>query len=437
MTDAIETEIVRRTDQPDRRTIETDICVLGAGISGLSAALEAAEAGADVTLVDATDSIGGQAVWSKIGTIIGLYSHGREPRQLTHGVADDFIGDLEPAGAIVRRRSSEEIFGTDRATVVFNYDQVALGRWFERRVADAGITTIVNGLMTDATIDDGRVRHIDVAHRFGSVRVEADGYVDASGDASLTWAAGLECREPTAPIYGTMKFLIEGYDTAAMASLDMSEVNERLEAVGGDYDLLRDSGHMHDLPEKDFLTANVTHMETPLDPLESANMVFEGREKADNALAFFKAEFPDVFSGASVRSYANPGIRMTRWIVGRRQLTLDDLESGARPPDAVGRAAWWVELHDVPEGISWVDFPNDHVYYIPLSCMIPAEADNIVATGRCVDADVNALAAIRVMGPGIAMGAAAAHALDLSGPGPVHDVDMDALQERLSDNLGA
>lgn len=126
---------------------------------------------------------------------------------------------------------------------------------------------------------------------------------------------------------------------------------------------------------------------------------------------------------------------MTRWIVGRRQLTIDDVESGERPDDAVGRAAWWVELHDSMSGTHWEELPSDHVYYLPLSCMIPDGADNLVAAGRCVDADTKALSAIRVMGPCIAMGTAAAHALDLAGTDPVHDVDMAALQERLADNL--
>ena len=67
--------------------------------------------------------------------------------------------------------------------------------------------------------------------------------------------------------------------------------------------------------------------------------------------------------------------------------------------------------------------------------MVPLGADNIVAAGRCVDADVLALSAIRVMGPCIAMGAAAAHALDLAGGGAVQDVDHAALQRRLTDNL--
>jgi hypothetical protein len=67
--------------------------------------------------------------------------------------------------------------------------------------------------------------------------------------------------------------------------------------------------------------------------------------------------------------------------------------------------------------------------------MIPREADNIVAAGRCVDADVSALSAIRVMGPCIAMGAAAAQALDIAGSGPVHEIDYAELQRRLADNL--
>jgi FAD dependent oxidoreductase len=67
--------------------------------------------------------------------------------------------------------------------------------------------------------------------------------------------------------------------------------------------------------------------------------------------------------------------------------------------------------------------------------MVPRDADNVVAAGRCVDADVHALSAIRVMGPCIAMGTAAAHALDLAGRGSVHDVDMRKLQQRLYDNL--
>jgi hypothetical protein len=150
---------------------------------------------------------------------------------------------------------------------------------------------------------------------------------------------------------------------------------------------------------------------------------------------FLRNEFPEMFARVQVRHYGNPGIRQTRWIVGRRQLTLDDIRAARRPRDAVARCAWWVELHDTPELVHWERFPDGHVYYIPLSCMVPAEVDNIVAAGRCVDADAYALSAVRVMGPCIAMGTAAAHALDLAGGNAVHAVNMGRLQERLRDNL--
>jgi hypothetical protein len=164
-------------------------------------------------------------------------------------------------------------------------------------------------------------------------------------------------------------------------------------------------------------------------------MVFEGRRQADAVVRFLRKEFPEMFANVQVRHYGNPGIRQTRWIEGRRQLTLADIRSGDRPADAVARCAWWVELHDTEELVHWERFPDDHVYYIPLSCMVPDEADNIVAAGRCVDADTYALSAIRVMGPCIAMGMAAAHALHHAGRGPVHAVDMRKVQRGLRDNL--
>ena len=118
-----------------------------------------------------------------------------------------------------------------------------------------------------------------------------------------------------------------------------------------------------------------------------------------------------------------------------RQLTLDDIRKGDRPADAAARCAWWVELHNAKDLVHWEKFEPDHVYYIPLGCMLPAGADNIVTAGRCVDGDVEALSAIRVMGPCIAMGAAAAHALDLAGSKPVREIDLARLQQRLHDNL--
>jgi 2-polyprenyl-6-methoxyphenol hydroxylase-like FAD-dependent oxidoreductase len=420
--------IVRRTSQSTPRLITADICVVGAGIAGISAALESARLGRRVVIVDAAPSLGGQAIGSIIGTIIGLFTHGPAPYQITRGIADDLIADLTADGSLHRRISMT-------GTITFQYDEVRLARWIEKQVEAAGIDVLVGAVITGVRFEGRRLRFVDVATRFGWARVEANGFVDASGDASLTYEAGLEVREPDAAVYGSLNFLIEGYDTEAVKSLVIADVHKRLAERGAHYGLVRHDGFLMHFPGKNFMLANVTHLETPLDPLAAAQMVFEGRRQADNVIRFLRAEFPEIFRDAQVRAYGNPGLRQTRWIVGRTQLSLDDIRSGTRPADAAARCAWWVELHNAPDLVHWEKFPPDHVYYIPLSCMVPNGADNIVAAGRCVDADVSALSAIRVMGPCIAMGAAAAHALDLAGTSAVHAIDYSTLQRRLADNL--
>jgi hypothetical protein len=305
----------------------------------------------------------------------------------------------------------------------------------ERKIEAAGIIALVGAVLIEVKVEGRRVRHIELATRFGTIRVAAHGYVDASGDASLTYESGLEVREPEAPVYGSLNFLIEGYDTSTVQSMVLKDVHARLAERGHLYGLVRHDGFLMHFPGKNIMLANVTHFETPMHPASTARMVFEGRRQADHVIEFLRAEFPDIFRGAQVRVYGNPGIRQTRWIVGARQLTLDAIKSGARPADAAARCAWWVELHDAPALVHWEQFAPDHVYYIPLGCMTPRDADNIVAAGRCVDADVLALSAIRVMGPCIAMGVAAAHALDMAGTRSVHDIDLAKFQQRLTDNL--
>ena len=104
--------------------------------------------------------------------------------------------------------------------------------------------------------------------------------------------------------------------------------------------------------------------------------------------------------------------------------------------DAVARTAWPIELHDRSDGYVWEMFGPDHVHYVPLRAMTPPGAHNLVAAGRCVDGDAAALSSVRVMGPCAAMGAGAAHALDLAGRGSVHDVNLDRLRDRLAANIG-
>ncbi len=425
---ATATRIVRRPANAAARRLSADICVLGAGIAGVSAALEAARLGRRVALVDGLPALGGQAVNSIIGTFCGLFANGTHGHQLTHGIADDILRDLGAQGALHYRRG-----GPSNTTVVM-YDEIALSRWIEEAVRNAGITVLLGTILRAVARDGGRVRDLDLATRYGDVRLSAAGFVDASGDAALTWAAGFACREPAdGPIYGTQMMVLEGIDEAEQPSRE--DLTARARAKAAAYGLVRTDGFAFVFPGRGTALVNLTHVETPLEPVAASRNALLGKAQADKVLRFLRQEYPSAFGAARVRSYGLPGIRQTRWIAGRQQLTVDDVRSGTPFPDAVARTAWPIELHDRAESYLWEPFPDDHVHYVPFGSLVPEEADNIVAVGRCIDGDSAALSSVRVMGPCIAMGAAAAHALDLAGSGSVKQIDIGALRRRIWDNV--
>ncbi|MGH3251355.1 MAG: FAD-dependent oxidoreductase [Trebonia sp.] len=420
--------------------IAADVCVVGAGIAGCSAAIESARLGRSVVLVDSLPLIGGQMVHSLIGLFCGVFGNAPGYEQLTHGVFDDIFASLGPPG-------EDLYFSRGHTTTVF-YNEVALGRWLERTVRDLGIQVVTGAVLGDVVLRDGFVSLVDLSTRYGDVRVRAAGYVDASGDAALTWRAGLPCWVPSRPIYGSQQVIVENLDEAHKP--EAGEIDALFASRGEEFGLLRRGGLAFFFPGRGTAVLNVTHIDAPLDPLDAARAMFEGRDQADGAIALLRAEFPKAFGEARVRAYGFPGRRQTRWIRGVHQLTVEEVRSGAPFDDAVARTAWPVELHDRSDGYVWEMFPADHVHYVPLRSMLPPGAHNLVAAGRCVDGDAAALSSVRVMGPCSAMGFAAAHVLDLASESKphsfggidldsltsVHSIDGSLLRSRLGANLG-
>ena len=421
------TRTVRRGDGEGARRVSCDICVVGSGAAGISAAVEAARLGRKVVMVESFPVLGGQAVNSIIGTFCGLYSNGTHGFQFTHGIADDILTDLG-------KQDKALFYRHGPITTVVYYDEVALARWIERTVQLEGIVPLLGATMHRVARDGRRITSLEVVTRYGAVIVEATGFVDASGDAALTWLAGLPCRESeNTPVYGTQMIIVEGIDEAHHPA--RPEMAARMKELGDQYGLVRKEAISFVIPGTGISALNMTHTETPLEPLAMSESTLKGRDQADRAFQFLQEQFPACFGKAKVRAYGMPGVRQTRWIKGKTQLTLQQVREGYRYPDAIGRTAWPVELHDKSEGHLWQSFPPGHAHYVPFSALTPDECDNLVAAGRCMDADLAALSSVRVMGPCIAMGAAAAHALDLAGSGSVHQIDIAALQKRVSDNI--
>jgi hypothetical protein len=73
---------------------------------------------------------------------------------------------------------------------------------------------------------------------------------------------------------------------------------------------------------------------------------------------------------------------------------------------------------------------------VPYRCLVPREIDNLLIAGRCISAQREAFASVRVIGPCMSEGQAAAVAVKVAGHGTLPAVDCDAVRARLT-GLGA
>lgn len=422
-----EVKIRTLTKLPDAAAeqLSADLCVVGAGIAGMSAALTAADLGRRVVLVDALPVLGGQCANSLIGLFCGVYGNGPDYQQLTHGIFDPMFSELEKTGDLSYNK---------RHTITVNYDENAVGRWMENQVVEKGIVPVTGASILDVENEGGHLRAVTFATRYGRLRVAAESFIDASGDAALTWEAGLECRVPERTIWGSQQLRLENLDPEFAPAPD--ELARRVHDKAEQYGLPRRDGLAFFFPGRDTAVMNMTHVEAPLEAVEASAAQLRGKDQADRVVGFLRTEFPEAFGRATVRLYGFPGRRQTRWIAGEHQLTVDEVREGTKFDNAIARTAWPIELHDRPEGYVWEQFDSDHVHYVPLGSITPRGAVNLLAAGRCVDGDAAALSSVRVMGPCAAMGEAAAHALDLADGGHIADIDVAQLRDRIRANLG-
>jgi len=133
----------------------------------------------------------------------------------------------------------------------------------------------------------------------------------------------------------------------------------------------------------------------------------EGRKRAAALVAFLKTLPP--FAGAFVsHAAAQVGVRESRRVIGRYDLTREDVLSGRQFVDGVARASWPIELWDdghLGPTYEWLE--DGRSYDIPLRSLESRDFDNLFVAGRCISATHEALGSARVIGTCLATGEAA------------------------------
>ncbi len=420
----------------ERRVIEDgDVVVVGAGSAGMAAAVTAARAGLRTVLVDEAPFFGGMSTGGAVGTFCGFYGRerGGDLVRIVGGFAAEVMDRLAASGGC---------YGPVpfKSTAAVPYVPWAVKRLYDGMVAtERLVVPYLHARALEVLVEDGRIAAVVVATRDGTVAVRAPYVVDASGDAVVARAAGAPARRGERLQYPSMMFYMQHVDVAA-ALPTLFELNTLLDRHYDDERLPRRSGNVIPTGRPGEVLVAMSRVSVegrPVDgssarELTAGEMV--GREQAERCAAFLRQHVPGFADAFLSDTAPRLGIRETWRIEGAYTLTESDVLSGRTFADGIGRAAWPIELH-VDDGRTEWRFLDDGVSYgIPYAMLVPRGVRNLLVVGRCASATREAFASVRVIGPCMAEGQAAALAVaDVLASGrAVGDADVDRVRARLA-----
>lgn len=161
---------------------ECDVLVLGAGMSGFSAAVSAARSGANVILCDKNHYPGGVAT-SGLMCSITNYFVTKDGTQITTGLPIEFINRL------VKEGGAQGNFLRATQPQIPNEPEITKRVMIEM-LCEANVTTIYEAMLVDVVMKNGLVTHCIFQGRDISFAIKAQQFVDASGDLSIFHRAG-------------------------------------------------------------------------------------------------------------------------------------------------------------------------------------------------------------------------------------------------------
>lgn len=414
---------------------ELDLVVVGGGSAGVAAAVTGARQGLRTALVEEMPFLGGMSTGGCVGTYGGFYY--REP----DGRLEPLVGGL-PLEIAHTLRERGHAYGPIpfKESAVVPYVPWGVKLLLEELARRETLLRVrLHAKMTHAVVDDGCLRGIVVQTHGARIALRARVYIDATGDAELSRAAGLQTRVGEDIQYPSMMFTLQNVNSEIMFA-NLGKLPEIIERHFSADSLPRRGGNLIPTGRPGEVLVAMSRLDLagrPLDGSDEEELSYgemEGRVQAARLADFLKHHMPGLEQAFLSDSAPRLGIRETRKVVGEYTLTESDVLGAEHFEDGIGRAAWPVERHVRGGETLWRFLDPGTWYTIPYRCLVPRGIDNLLVAGRCLSADPDAFASARVIGPCMLEGQAAAVAAGLlcKSDGAARALDVDRLRVDLA-----
>jgi glycine/D-amino acid oxidase-like deaminating enzyme len=437
--------------------IETDVLVAGGGTAGFAAAVAAARNGAKTLLIERSATLGGTLTSGLIGPFMTCYDDaGKE--QLVKGIFDELVTRVEARGGAIH---PSKINGINPHTSYYKrshghvtpHQSEFTAMVMDEMVEESGAKILFNTCLSDCVIKDGKIDYVVVSKKEGLAAIRAKVFIDSTGDADLAYYAGLDFwmgdKETGKMQPVTLFFEVDNIERSKF----IGELEEHIQELDNSFkncfwwhvDEARAAGEWH-IPRNELgayeqnvsgrwkinttRLINVDATKTE----EASRAMIECRKQIQEILAFMRKYLPGCKDVQLVQMAPMLGVRETRHILGKYELTTDDILHRAEFDDAVYTFGYAIDLHSPTDaGGSFVLV--DEYYTVPYRSLIPQGCVNLLVAGRAICGSSLAAASFRVTPSCIAMGQAAgtAAAIAVKDATEPEKIDIKKLQRILID----
>ena len=406
-----------------RNNLFFDVAVVGGGVAGFSAAVSAARSGAKTLLVENGGFLGGTATKGLVGPFMTCLDSKGE-NQIIRGFFSEFVERMVADGGAISYKSCRggdcySGYRTAGHIGVTPFAVESFKRVSEAICIESGVELRYHNTLIGCETENRIISAIYVTDGEGIDKINAKVFIDCTGNASLAAKANAETfrgDEDGNIQTASMFFIIDGVDADALDAYmaEHTEMRERFfmdEIEAGRKDCSFPCGtlklRIFKNPDNTW-TVNMAQSDEVFNELDSAEITsveIAQRKQIKQMIGFLKNNIPPLRNIRLVSSASDVGIRETRRMMGKHLFCLDDIVNSRRFEDRIAVCANSIDIHQ-KVGVAYTPYKGDKNYYIPLSCLISKDIDNLLAAGKNLSADKYAFAAVRVIPPCFAMGEA-------------------------------